>query len=157
MFARFGTAAAVALAIVLAVTACGGGETAEPGTTTTAEQAPPAGTTSATTEGGTTTTETAPPSQTTTKAAPLPQRVIVVVENGLPADGIVRPKVRKGERVILVVSSDVADEVHVHGYDVSRPVAAGGTARLEFVASIPGRFEVELEERGVPIAELTVQ
>ncbi len=43
------------------------------------------------------------------------------------------------------VTSDVADEVHVHGYDRTVPVAAGQTAEVTFVASIPGVFEVELE------------
>ena len=70
--------------------------------------------------------------------------------------GIERASVDEGEQVVLVVRSDVADEVHVHGYDISRDVAAGGTARIRFRATIPGRFEVELEERGVQIAELTV-
>ena len=58
---------------------------------------------------------------------------------------------------MLVVTSDVADEVHLHGYDISRDVAAGGTARIAFRATIPGRFEVELEDRGVQIADMTVE
>jgi hypothetical protein len=69
----------------------------------------------------------------------------------------VRPTVDKGDRVNLVVRSDVEDEVHLHGYDISRPVSAGGTARISFVADIPGRFEVELEERSVQLAEITVE
>ena len=63
---------------------------------------------------------------------------------------------QKGDRVVLVVKSDVADEIHLHGYDKSTDVTAGGTARLPFTATIPGRFEVELESRGVQIADLTV-
>ena len=47
--------------------------------------------------------------------------------------------------------------MHLHGYDIMRDVAAGGTARIRFKATLPGRFEVELEDRGVPIADLTVQ
>ena len=57
---------------------------------------------------------------------------------------------------VLVVHSDVADEVHLHGYNLAADVAAGGVARIEFVAGVPGRFEAELEQRGVKIAELTV-
>ena len=60
------------------------------------------------------------------------------------------------DHVVLAVTSDVADEIHLHGYDKKTDVAAGGTARLPFVATIPGRFEVELESRGVQIADLTV-
>lgn len=98
----------------------------------------------------TTTTETTPP-----VAQPTVVRVVVV--NGSPKGGIVRMTVDKGDRVVLVVRSDVADEVHLHGYDIKRKVAAGGTARIAFEATLPGRFEVELEERGVQIADLTVQ
>jgi len=65
--------------------------------------------------------------------------------------------VSKGDRVVIVVKSDVADEIHLHGYDKATDVAAGETARLPFTADLPGRFEVELESRGVQIADLTVQ
>lgn len=113
-----------------------------------------------TTETTVTTTQTEPPSttETTPKPTPIPPATVRIrVVDGAPKGGIVREKVDQGERVVIIVSSDVADEVHLHGYDVSRPVAAGGTARLRFRATIPGRFEVELEERGVPIGEISVQ
>ena len=48
--------------------------------------------------------------------------------NGLPAGGIVRQSVNEGDRVVIVVDSDVADEIHVHGYDLKKDVTAGGTA-----------------------------
>ncbi len=57
---------------------------------------------------------------------------------------------------MLVVSSDVVDEVHLHGYDKSVDVTPGTPARLAFVASLPGRFEVELEDRALQIADLEV-
>ena len=93
---------------------------------------------------------------TTTTETAKPTVVSIVVVDGVPKDGIVRESVNEGDRVVLVVNSDVADEIHVHGYDISREVAAGGTARLPFTTTIPGQFEVELESRGVPIADLTV-
>lgn len=104
------------------------------------------------------TTGTAPP-VTTTEATPAPTRTTVTlrVVGGKPEGGIARPKVKKGEKVLLVVRSDTADEVHLHGYDISREISAGRTARIAFVAKIPGRFEVELEHSGVQLAELTVQ
>jgi hypothetical protein len=113
-----------------------------------------AGTTDTTTT-ETTTTETTTTPETTPPAGPTEIRIVVV--NGAPKGGIVRETVDKGDRVVLVVKSDVADEIHLHGYDVSRDVEAGGTARLPFKATIPGRFEVELEARGVQIADVTVE
>jgi hypothetical protein len=59
--------------------------------------------------------------------------------------------------VAIVVGSDVADEVHLHGYDKMIDVAPGKPARLAFVASIPGRFEVELEDRGLQVADIEVR
>jgi hypothetical protein len=101
-----------------------------------------------------TTTETTT-GTSTEAAAPTVMRITVV--GGVPQGGIVRKTVAKGDRVVVVVKSDVADEVHIHGYDVSRDVEAGGTARLAFVAKTPGRFEIELESRGLQIGDLTVQ
>ena len=127
---------AVVAALVFGVAGCGGDEA----TTTTTQE------TTATSTTQTTTTETNPPEKT----------VSIVVENAAPNGGIVRATVDKGDHVVLVVTSDVADEIHLHGYDLSRDVEAGGTARLPFTAAGPGRFEVELEQRGVQIADLTV-
>jgi hypothetical protein len=81
----------------------------------------------------------------------------IVVQGGVPNGGIVRQTVQKGERMVIVVSSDVADEVHVHGYDLKRNVEAGGTARVAFIATTPGRFEIELENRSLQIGDLTVE
>ena len=111
---------------------------------------------SATTATETTTTE--PPTTTTTEPeVEKPTVVSIVVVNGAPEGGIVRESVDKGDRVVLAVTSDVADEVHLHGYDISRDVQAGGTVRIAFRATLPGRFEVELEGRGIQIGDLTVQ
>lgn len=112
-----------------------------------------ASTDTTTTETTTTTTDTT----TTTTEAEKPTEVKVVVVNGSPQGGIVRQTVNKDDQVVLVVTSDVADEIHLHGYDKARDVAAGGTIRLPFKATIPGRFEAELESRGVQIAEITVE
>ena len=94
---------------------------------------------------------------TTTTEAAKPTEVSIVVVDGQPQGGIVRQTISKGDRVVIFVKSDVADEIHLHGYDKSTEVTAGGTARLPFTADLPGRFEVELENRGVQIADLTVQ
>ncbi|MBD0290495.1 MAG: hypothetical protein ICV74_04495, partial [Thermoleophilia bacterium] len=63
---------------------------------------------------------------------------------------------RQGQRVVISVDSQLADEVHLHGYDLSTDVAPGQPARIEFRADTPGRFTIELEERGEEIAELRV-
>ena len=105
-------------------------------------------------------TDSTPQTTTQTETTPPVEKPTVVrieVVTGEPKGGIVRETVDKGDRVVLVVKSDTADEIHLHGYDISRNVAAGATARITFHATLPGRFEVELENRGVQIADLTVQ
>lgn len=128
----------------VALSSCGGEDEASPTTTTT-------------TEPQTTTTQTETQTQTETTEPDKATVVRITVRGGVPAGGIARPSVDKGDRVVLVVTSDLADEVHLHGYDLSRDVGPGQPARIAFRATIPGRFEVELEDRGVPIAELTVK
>jgi hypothetical protein len=86
-----------------------------------------------------------------------PTRIEITVRNAAPVGGIVRAKVDEGDLVVIVVDADVSDEIHLHGYDLSADVAPGDPARLEFRAKIPGRFEVELEERSRQIAEIEVE
>ena len=84
-------------------------------------------------------------------------RIVVDVKGGKPVGGVKNATVKKQEQVELVVHSDVADEVHLHGYDLAQDVEAGGTARIRFQATITGVFEAELESRGLQILELTVK
>jgi hypothetical protein len=98
-------------------------------------------------------TETAPAETTPTQ----PQTVTIRVVGGVPQGGIARPKVKKGDRIVLVVRADSGEEVHVHGYDVERPVTPGKPVRLPITATIPGRFEVELHHPDAVLAVLTVQ
>ena len=88
---------------------------------------------------------------------PPPARVRVTIRNGLPVGGPPRITVAKGRRVVLVVTSDVTDHVHVHGYDLMRDVAPGRPATIEFRATIVGTVEAELEDRGVQIATITTK
>ena len=81
----------------------------------------------------------------------------IVVRGGKVVGGLKRATIEQGKKVAIVVGADVADHVHLHGYDRFADVKPGKAARLVFVASIPGRFEVELEDRGLPIADLEVR
>jgi nitrous oxide reductase len=83
--------------------------------------------------------------------------VRVRVVGGAPQGGIVRASVDQGDRVRVIVTSDVTDHVHVHGYDLFSDVGPGQRARIQFRARIPGRFVIELEDRHAQIAELTVE
>ena len=70
--------------------------------------------------------------------------------------GVAEISVEAGDDVRFQVTSPVADEVHIHGYDVLKEVPAGGTATFNFPADIEGVFEVELHHGEEQIAELRV-
>jgi hypothetical protein len=111
--------------------------------------------------GNATTTSSTTTSTTTTATEPTepppPATVRIVVRGGEPVGGVRNVTVSKGRQVVLIVSSDVADEVHLHGYNLKRDVAPGAPARLPFRATINGTVEVELEQRGLPLARITTQ
>lgn len=71
-------------------------------------------------------------------------------------DGGGRIAVPLGETVTILVTSDVADHIHVHGYDLFADVEAGGTGSITFEATIPGVFEVELEDSAIELVELEI-
>jgi hypothetical protein len=119
-------------------------------TTTTVET-----TTEATTE-VTTTVQTTTEQTTTTEPADEAVRVRIRVENAQPVGGVQDHEVDEGDEVLLIVTADVEDEVHLHGYDLPAAVAPGQPARIRFDANLVGEFEIELEERGVPIGNLVV-
>jgi copper(I)-binding protein len=82
--------------------------------------------------------------------------VEVVVKNAKPVGGIQHLTYNKGDQIRLVVKSDVADEIHIHGYDLMKDVKAGGQVEFDFPAKIDGKFEIELESRKQQIADLAV-
>ncbi|MEJ3652175.1 hypothetical protein WEH80_04110 [Actinomycetes bacterium KLBMP 9759] len=83
-------------------------------------------------------------------------RIELAFHAGEVIGGVTRFAVPLGSTVELVVGSDVADEVHLHGYDRSSFVTAGATTTLRFVADLPGVFDVELEQRRIPLTQVLV-
>lgn len=137
-------------ALVLAFAAgCGSDDDAGSAPATTATR--PA----ATTEAPPATTE-APPT-TSAPQGPETERIEITVAGGRASGGIVRVTVAKDTPVVLSVTSDVEDEAHLHGYDLSIPLTPGEPNLLSFRAKTPGRFELELHHAGTQIAELTVE
>jgi hypothetical protein len=84
------------------------------------------------------------------------QRIEVTVTGGQVTGDTGRVPVPAGEHVTLVVTSDAPDELHVHGYDVGADLAPGTPATVEFDATIPGVFEVELHDAGTLLLSLQV-
>jgi hypothetical protein len=136
LFRRARLAARLALAAVLAVGFAGCGGDDEGTTVTTVSEAP----------------STAPTPPTTVEA----RLVDVVVRRG-SVEGGGRQEVPLNERVRLRVTSDVEEEVHVHGYNHRFQVGPTGPAEITFIANLPGVFEVELEKSHKRLLNLEVR
>ena len=131
----------VVLVIVIVFTACGGGNDVGD------DASPSPSSASAEPEG--------------TKGGSQPADDDVVVEVRVAGGDVTGVEdvveVALGHDVRIEVTSDVDDEVHVHGYDHVDAVAPGNDAVLTFTADIPGVFEVELESAGTLLFELRVR
>ena len=140
-------AAVVGFAAATALAACAGTDPSPSGSGAgTAGSPAGGGAATATTDAGTSPSGTA-----------LARRLEVTLADGRVSGDPGRVPVDAGEQVTLAITSDVADEVHVHGYDVTADLVPGQPAELTFPATIPGVFEVELHEAGTVLLTLQVQ
>ena len=107
----------------------------------------------------TTTAPTTTTASTTTTAAPTttaPAGIVIRVEGGQVVEGPDVISVAQGETVSFTVVGDAADEIHVHGYDLTFALEPGVPTTVEFVADATGIFEIELHESGALLTELEV-
>jgi hypothetical protein len=133
-------AIAVVIAIVAVVVLTTGGDDEQEAANTGAQ---PTATPTQTTAPDETPTETPEPT-------PKPQPPLVT------RGEVTKLRFEKGDTVKFRVRVDVADHVHVHGYDLMKDVEPGKTITFSFPAEITGIFEIELEDRGEEIAQLRV-
>src|SRR4051794_19372011 len=101
----------------------------------------------------TTSTATTP----TAKASPAVQSFRISVQNGKAVGGQRTLKVKKGDRVRIIVTSDVAAEAHLHGYEIEKELAKDTPTVFALEADIDGVFRLELHtEPEQVLAELQV-
>jgi hypothetical protein len=123
-----------------------------PGDDDEKEAAPPSAQTTAT---ATATPTASAEGSSTPEPTPTPRPT---VDPGplLTSAKVTKIQVDKGDIVRFRARSSTPDEIHVHGYDLSREVTPGKTTTMSFKATIDGIFEIELEGSGVEIAQLRV-
>jgi hypothetical protein len=151
---RFAFLAGVA-ALAIVASSCAGKKSGadRPGATTTTTSDETA------TSGSNSVTTTAPAGSTTTEPGAEPQNRVIEINivGGSVEGGVRRETVKQNEQITIRVTSDVADELHVHTYDLKLNLTPGQSADLTFLAKIPGVFEVELEKRAKKVLELEVR
>jgi len=99
--------------------------------------------------------EPAPVAATGPVALP-PIEVEIQVAQGRRVAGPDRILARQGNEVVLKVSSDRPDKLHLHGYDLHAEVRPGAPAALVFTATHTGRFAYELHEAQLELGTLEV-
>jgi hypothetical protein len=82
--------------------------------------------------------------------------ITVSVQDGRVSPKPRRVEVEKDSQIRLLVTCDVDDEVHVHGFDIEEPLEAGRTTTVEFVVNEDGVFEVETHESELELLQLEV-
>ncbi|MQY12084.1 hypothetical protein SRB5_22130 [Streptomyces sp. RB5] len=88
----------------------------------------------------------------------LPDKTVrITVAGGKVTPPPGRIELDRGDRVALVVTTDRADELHVHGVDASTALAAGRATTLSFTVDRTGLFEVETHESELILTQLLVR
>jgi FtsP/CotA-like multicopper oxidase with cupredoxin domain len=85
------------------------------------------------------TTET----QTEAPAPPKPEVTRIDIRSGEVVGGPPEIHAKNGDTVVIVVSADAPDDIHLHGYDIEKPAEPGKPAIFRFKANLEGEFELE--------------
>jgi len=93
--------------------------------------------------------------QTTEKPAPRVESIRI--RDRRPVGDPATLEYESGETVRLRFTSNVAVEIHIHGYDKYVNVPAGSSATTRFKADAEGIFELEEHETGNLVAKLEVR
>jgi hypothetical protein len=80
----------------------------------------------------------------------------VEVKDGEPVGGVQEIEFESGSQAEFAVESDVADELHLHGYDLYVDVVPDKAKTVSFKADIEGLFELESHTTGALFAEISV-
>jgi len=99
------------------------------------------------------------PTETPTTSTPTPTAVVVdvTIAGGQVTTPKERVPVSAGETVRITVTTDAADELHVHGVEQTLQLQAGAANVLEFQVPAdlaPGLYEVETHDSGLLLLEL---
>ncbi len=85
-----------------------------------------------------------------------PEVPVIEIRGGRPVGGVQELEFKVGDEVEIEIRSDAADEVHLHGYDITLPIPAGKPQTLTFEAELDGGYELESHVTGAPLANISI-
>lgn len=132
-------AAAASVGVAVLVGACGGGQDPTVGDVTATSTTSPS-----TSDGGSSSSSPGSTGATPTTAAI--RTIELKLEGKTVVGGPRKETVAVGEKVRIVAVADVAEELHVHTYELKIDLRPGTPGEVVFDAAIPGRHEVEFEK-----------
>jgi hypothetical protein len=141
-----GIAVVIAVVAVVVILAAGGGDDDDSGTQASATQTATPTPTQDEAEAQPQDAETPTPTPTPKPKPPL-----------LQGGKVTRLEFKEGDTVKFRVVSPVAEEVHIHGYDIAKDLEPNKEITVSFPATIEGIFEIEYEHAGEQIGELRVE
>lgn len=86
-----------------------------------------------------------------------PLTIAVTIAHGKVSPSGATYDVSKGTPVTITVTSDSADTIHVHGYEIEKDVVSGTPLSFTFTADQTGSFEIETHVIEATIATLNVR
>lgn len=145
-FAR-GTASVLLPALaLLGLAGCGGDDEPASGGAPTTSSTPT----------GRTSSPPVSPSGPATTSAQADVVITATVAGGKITPNTQTVKAKQGQSVMVTVTSDEVDELHIHGYDKEVELQPGKPGSVTFTADTKGTFEIETHESGKLVAKLIV-
>jgi plastocyanin len=121
-------AAVVVAVVAFVVASSSGGDDTDNASQTNATTAPTKST-------GTGTDAPQPPAQ--------PEATKIDIRGGNLVGEPAEIHAKNGDTVVIVVSADAPDDIHLHGYDIEKKVEPAQPATFRFKANLEGEFEIE--------------
>ena len=85
-----------------------------------------------------------------------PEVPVIEIKDGQPVGGVQELEFKKGDEVRIEIRANTAEEVHLHGYDITLPVPAGKPSTLSFKADLDGRLRARVALTAAPLAEISI-